>query len=144
MATTRRLMRDVTPEQVFAVLRDGKSYGHWVVGTRAIRAVDPGWPAEGTRLHYTVGYGPLRKDDVTTSRAYLPDDRLELEAHAWPAGTAGIVLRVEAVADGTRVAIDEAPARGPAKLLHNPATDLLIKVRNVETLRRLEAQARLR
>lgn len=144
MAITRRLMTGLTPEQVFDVLRDGKSYEHWVVGTRAIRAVDPGWPAEGARLHYTVGYGPLRKDDVTSSRAYEPDVQLELEAHAWPAGTARIVMRAEPAPGGVHVSIDEAPHRGPAKLLHNPATDLAIKVRNVETLRRLEAQARRR
>ena len=144
MAITERVMQGVTPEQVFAVFRDGKSYEHWVVGTRKIRAVDPGWPAEGSRLHYTVGYGPLRKDDVTSSRAYEPDTRLSLEAHAWPAGTAGIVMTAAPVDSGTRVTIDEAPLRGPAKRLHNPLADLLIKVRNVETLRRLESQARRR
>jgi hypothetical protein len=32
--------------------------------------------------------------------------------------------------------------RGPGKLLHNPLTDLAIKTRNVETLTRLESQAR--
>ncbi len=144
MAITRRLMQGVTPTQVFDVLRDGRSYEHWVVGTRAIRAVDPGWPAPGTRLHYTVGYGPLRKDDVTVALAHDPDVRLELEAQAWPAGTAGIVLTVEAVDGGTRTSIDEAPRRGPARRLHNPVAAGLIALRNVETLRRLEAQARLR
>lgn len=144
MAITRRLMQGVTPQQVFDVLRDGRSYQHWVVGTRAIRDVDAGWPAPGTRLHYTVGYGPLRKDDVTTSLAYEPDRRLELEAHAWPAGTAGIVLEAEPVAEGTRFSIDEAPRRGPARLVHNPLAAAVIALRNVETLRRLEAQARLR
>src|SRR5687768_3878563 len=142
MAITRRLMRSVTPTQVFDVLRDGKTYAHWVVGTRAIRVVDPGWPEEGHRLHYTVGYGLVRKDDVTTSRSYTPDARLELEAHAWPAGTAGVVLTAEPRQDGTLVSIDEAPLRGPARLLHNPLLDLLIKARNVETLRRLESLAR--
>lgn len=144
MAITTRVMQGVTPTQVFDVLRDGRSYGDWVVGTRKIRDVDAGWPTEGTRLHYTVGYGPVRKDDVTTSLGYEPDARLALEAHAWPAGTAGIVMTAEAVAGGTRVSIDEAPLRGPAKRLHNPVADLLIKLRNVETLRRLEAQARRR
>ena len=143
MAITRRVMQ-VTPQQVFDVLRDGRTYGHWVVGTRAIRDVDAGWPAEGTRLHYTVGYRPLRKDDVTTSKEYEPDTRLALEARAWPAGTASVVISVEPVGGGTRVSIDEAPLRGPAKLLHNPLADLLIHVRNVETLRRLESLARRR
>lgn len=142
MAITRRVMRGVTPAQVFGVLRDGTSYEHWVVGTRAIRDVDEGWPAEGTRLHYTVGYGPLRKDDVTSSRSCTPDRRLELEAHAWPAGTARIALDVEPCDGGVRVSIDEKPCKGLVKTLHNPVLDLLIKARNVETLRRLESQAR--
>lgn len=142
MATTRRHLTGLTPEAVFEVLCDGTTYGHWVVGTRTIRDVDAGWPTVGTRLHYTVGYGLLRKDDVTTCRAYSRDRRLELEALAWPAGTARIVLRAEEQGDGTLVTIEEHPATGLAATLHNPALDLLIKLRNVETLRRLEAQVR--
>lgn len=144
MAITKRLMRGVTPTQVFDVLRNGKTFEHWVVGARTIRDVDPGWPSEGTRLHYTVGYGPLRKDDVTTCRSYEPDALLDLEAYAWPAGTASIVLRCAPGEEGVLVSIDEKPVRGPAKHLHNPVADLLVKLRNVETLRRLEQQARLR
>ena len=141
VAITRRLMAGLSAQAVFDVLRDGKSYGDWVVGTRTIRAVDPGWPKEGTKLHYTVGYGPVRKDDETVSQSYAPDRRLELEARAWPAGTARIVLTAEERDGGVLVSIDEAPHRGPAKLLHNPLLDLAVKARNVETLRRLERQA---
>jgi hypothetical protein len=142
MAVTRRVMRGLDPKAVFDVLRDGWTYADWVIGTRAIRAVDPGWPEPDRALHYTVGYGPLRKDDETRALAYEPDRRLELEAHAWPAGTARIELRAEPVADGALVTIDEHPLRGPAKLLHNPLLDAVIRVRNVETLRRLEGLAR--
>lgn len=137
-------MRGLDPGAVFDVLRDGWVYADWVVGTRAIRAVEPDWPEPGTALHYTVGYGPLRKDDETRSLAYEPDKRLELEAHAWPAGTARIELRAEPTDGGTLVSIDEHPLRGPAKLLHNPLADLLINLRNVETLRRLERLAQAR
>jgi hypothetical protein len=144
MAVTRRVMTDLTPTAVFDVLRDGRTYQEWVVGTRSIRAVDESWPAVGTALHYTVGYGPLRKDDETRSLTYEPDRRLELEAHAWPAGTARIDLRAEPVRDGTLVTIDEHPLRGAAATVHNPATELLVHLRNVETLRRLEASARRR
>ena len=91
-----------------------------------------------------MGYRPLRHDDVTTSLGCAAPTGLDLEARAWPAGTASIVLRVEAQVDGSWVSIDEEPSRGLAKRLHNPALDLLIKVRNVESLRRLERQARLR
>jgi hypothetical protein len=142
MAVTRRVMCGLTPTAVFDVLRDGRTYEHWVVGTRAIRDVEAGWPQPGTALHYTIGYGPLRKDDETRVTAYEPDRRLELEARAWPAGSARIELRAEPVEDGTLVSIDEHPLHGVAKLAHNPLTDLSIKIRNVETLRRLEQQAR--
>lgn len=142
MAKTRRLMRGVTAKQVFAVLNDGFSYGDWVVGTRSIRDVDEGWPSVGTRLHYRVGYGPLTKDDVTSSKVYADGERLELEAHAWPAGTAHITLTTEPGEGGTLVSIDEFPLRGPARLLRNPLTDVLIATRNVLTLRRLEQQVR--
>ena len=142
MAVTRRVMRGVRPSAVFDVLRDGSSYGDWVVGARMIRRVEPGWPAPGTALHYTLGYGPLRKDDETRVRAYEPDRRLELRARAWPVGTARIELRAEPVEDGTLVSIDEHPDSGPAALLHNPLADAAIKLRNLETLRRLERQAR--
>jgi hypothetical protein len=137
-------MAGVTPRQVFDVLRDGRSYGHWVVGTRKIRDVDAGWPSPGTRLHYTVGYGPLRKDDETHSLEYDPDMRLLLEAKAWPAGTARIDLTAEPDGDATVVTIGEAPNKGLAQTLHNPVLDALIHVRNIETLRRLEGLARRR
>lgn len=141
MGITRRRMSGITPSQVFAVLRDGRSYGTWVVGTRAIRDVEGPWPQPGSAIHYTVGYGPLKKEDKTLAKAYEPDERLELQARAWPAGTAKIVLTVEPADGGTLVAIDEEPSSGLAKTLHNPAMDLLISARNVETLRRLERLA---
>ena len=142
MARNCRVIRGAGPRDVFDVLRDGRTYGDWVVGTRMIRDVDEGWPRAGARLHYTAGWWPLRKDDVTTSQAYEPDRRLQLEAHAWPAGTARIVIEVQEVPGGVAVTLDESPARGLLKTLHNPALDLAVKLRNVETLRRLEQQVR--
>jgi hypothetical protein len=144
MAVTRRFVEGLDAQQLFDVLRDGRSYGDWVVGTRTIRDVDAGWPAEGTCLHYTVGYGPLRKDDVTRSLSYAPDERLELEAQAWPLGTAKIVLRAEERSGGVQLSIEEWPDKGIGATLHNPALDLLVKLRNGETLRRWEAHARAR
>jgi hypothetical protein len=135
-------MSGLEPADVFAVLRDGWSYEHWVVGTRKIRAVDDAWPAPGSRLHYTVGYWPLRKDDETRALEHVEGQLLALEAQAWPAGAAKIVLTTTPTPDGVRVEIVEHPDRGLAATLHNPAFDLAIKIRNVETLRRLEGQAR--
>lgn len=136
MSVTKRRM-DVSPAEVFAVLSDGHSYGTWVVGTRAIRSVEARWPAVGAKLHYTVGYGVLRKDDQTEVLSMTPDRRLELRAHAWPAGTARIILEIEPTGTGCVVVIDEFPDQGLARRLHNPAAAKLIQLRNVETLRRL-------
>lgn len=142
MASNTRRVRNATAKDVFDVLRDGWHYSDWVVGTRAIRDVDPGWPEPGTAIHYTVGRWPLRKDDRTVSLGYRPDEELLLEARAWPAGTAGIVLRARQVGDDVDVTLEEAPARGVLRLVHNPVLDLAIKLRNVETLRRFEQQLR--
>jgi hypothetical protein len=142
MAVTRRDVQGLSRREPFDVLRDGRSYGDWVVGTRTIRDVDAGWPREGTCLHYTVGYGPLRHDDITRSLSYAPDERLELEASAWPMGTAKIVLCAEEKDGGVQLSIEEWPDKGVAARLHNPLLDLLVKVRNGETLRRWEAHAR--
>jgi uncharacterized protein YndB with AHSA1/START domain len=140
VATNRRQMH-VSREQVWAVLCDGHRYAEWVVGTDHIRDVDPGFPAVGSRLHYTVGAGPLRHDGHTEVLSVDPGHRIELEAHAWPLGTARIVLRLTNGHPGCTVEIEEHPRRGLASRLHNPVLDLAVKARNVETLRRLERAA---
>jgi hypothetical protein len=142
MARNSRHLAGIAPRAIFDVLRDGTSYSHWVVGTREIRAIEVGWPAPGTAIHYTVGYGPLRKEDHTRSLRYEPDTELELEVQIWPAGAAIVVLTVSGDESGSTVSIEERPNKGLAKLLHNPVLDLLIKLRNVETLRRLENLSR--
>lgn len=123
---------------VFAVLADGSTYADWVVGTKEIRAVDSTWPSVGSKLHHTVGVGPLTLQDDSKVLAVDPDRRLELEARAWPAGTARIELRLEPTGEVTRVSIEEHPLRGPGGRLHNPLFDLIVWVRNIETLRRLD------
>jgi hypothetical protein len=142
VATNSRTMAGLSPDDVHAVLADGWTYEHWVVGTRMIRAVDPTWPAPGSRLHYTVGRWPLRKDDETVVLERVDRQTLVLQAKAWPAGSARIVITTSAEAAGVRVEIEEHPDQGVAARLHNPLLDLAIKVRNVETLRRLEQVAR--
>ena len=138
MARNRRVIEGADEHDVFDVLRDGKRYADWVVGTRKIRDVDPGWPQPGAAIHYTAGRGPLRKDDVTESMAYEPERLLRLQAQAWPFGSARIVLTAEPAAGGVAVTIEESPDRGVLRLVHNPLLDLAIKARNVETLRRFE------
>lgn len=143
MATTTRDM-DVPVDAVWEVLRDGFSYADWVVGTSAIRAVDLDFPEVRSRLHYRIGRGPISLDSHTEVTGLVDGERLSLEAKAWPVGTAAISIRTESLGTATRVSITEHPERGVAALLHNPGADLLIKLRNVEVLRRLERLARKR
>jgi uncharacterized protein YndB with AHSA1/START domain len=143
MASNSRII-DVPREAVWAVLTDGFRYADWVVGTRAIRDVDADWPQPGSRLHYTVGYRPLRHDGHTEVLSVDPGRCLELEAHAWPFGSARITLRLEDADRGCRIDLVEYPARGSAALLHNPVGDALLGLRNIEALRRLERAARSR
>lgn len=145
MATNRRTLA-CSREAVWQVLSDGDRYSRWVVGTSSIRAVDDTWPAVGSRLHYRIGRRPLAHDGHTEVLAMTPGSRLELEAHAWPLGTARIELLLadhDDVGAGPRceVTMVEHPARGTAAVLHNPLGDALLKLRNVEALRRLERQA---
>ena len=142
MAVNSRHFEGLTPADVFRVLSDGESYGYWVVGTRKVREVTGPWPAPGSQIHYTAGYLPLRKDDVTRSVACEPDQRLQLEAHAWPVGSLHIEIQALPSPTGCTVVIEEHPKKGVLKTLHNPLVDLAIKARNVETLRRLEARVR--
>jgi len=57
-------------------------------------------------------------------------------------GTARIEIRLaDAPSGGCVVSMVEHPARGSAATLHNPIGDALLKLRNVEALRRLERVA---
>ena len=129
-----------TPDEVFAVLADARTYEHWVVGCAAIRAVEGDWPAVGSRFFHTVGVGPIKTKDNTAVMAFEPGRKLVLEARARPAGVARVAFTLTPVDGGTEVEIDESPIRGVAKTIDNPVLDGLIKLRNVETLRRLDKQ----
>jgi Polyketide cyclase / dehydrase and lipid transport len=140
VAVNRRFV-PYSPAAVFAVLGDGHSYERWVVGTTKIRSVEPGWPAAGTRLQYQLGRSPARKDDETRSVHYQPDTLLELEAVGRPFGTVRIEFWIEPVRGGALVTLTEHANKGLARLLlRNKLVDLLIWLRNLETLRRLQRE----
>lgn len=136
---TRRM--PVRPEHVWSTLSDGRTYSSWVVGTSAIRDVDDAWPAAGSRLHYSVGRWLLRHDGHTEVTSMEDGRCLELEAHAWPLGSVRIEFTLHEDGSGTLVEMVEHPARGAAARLHNRVGDALLRLRNVETLRRLQRVA---
>ena len=125
-------------DRVFAVLADGWLYPLWVVGASHMRDVDPGWPAEGTRIHHSVGPWPLNVRDTTRVLAVEPGRMLELDARVWPTGAARVRLTLTSDGDDqTRVTIEEVFDRGPARLIPTPFQAALIRPRNIESLRRL-------
>jgi uncharacterized protein YndB with AHSA1/START domain len=126
-----------SPERVFAVLSDPKTYAYWVVGSKEIRGADPEWPAVGAKLHHTVGAGPFTLNDNTEVLESQPPRRLVLQARTRPFGTARVVLELDADEDGCLVTMQEGPGDRLSKLVHNPLADWLLRRRNNESLRRL-------
>jgi uncharacterized protein YndB with AHSA1/START domain len=126
------------PGQVWAVLADGWTYSGWVVGASHVRAVDPGWPEAGSRVHHSVGPWPLVVNDTTAVVAAVPGRLLELDARLWPLGAARVRLELSPDDEGgTTVVMSEQVVRGPASLLPKPVQAALLVPRNRESLSRL-------
>lgn len=134
----RRLIR-ASPEDVSDVLRDGWLYASWVVGASRIRGVDAEWPQVGSSIAHSVGLWPALISDTTTSVFEDLPRRLELQARAWPAGEAHVVILIEPADTLTEslVSIIEYTAAGPAQLLPDRLEQPIIRYRNTEVLRRL-------
>ena len=125
-------------DRVFAVLADGWLYPLWVVGASHMRDVDSGWPAVGTRIHYSVGPWPLNVQDITTVVAVERGRMLELDARVWPTGAARVRLTLTPEGDSqTHVTMGEVFDRGSAQHLPMSVQAALIRPRNIESLRRL-------
>jgi uncharacterized protein YndB with AHSA1/START domain len=131
----------VPPEAVWEVLARPESYGYWVVGSKVIRDVEGDWPEPGARFHHTVGVGPLKVSDHTRSLEAEPPFRLRLRARALPLGIAIVELELEPVDGGTRVSITENPSGVYAPLALLPAVQISTRLRNAESLMRLEELA---
>ena len=131
----------VAPEAVWEALADPSGYAYWVVGSKAVRDVGPGFPAPGTKFHQTIGVGPLTLNDHTEVVEAERPSLLRLRAKGRPVGIATVILRMTPEADGTTVEIFERP-EGPYSLLAlNPVLQLATKLRNAESLMRLEELA---
>ncbi|SNS37141.1 SRPBCC family protein [Rhodococcoides kyotonense] len=135
MAT--ELETEATTEQVWNVLADGWSYATWVVGASRIRAVDEKWPAQGSRIHHSVGVWPLVLSDHTRSVSVHEGRELRLEARALPFGSASITLRLHPLTTGCRIEMIEHALTPPANLVPDSVQHVLVHPRNRESLRRL-------
>ena len=136
MATTSRLVA-APIDAVWAELADGWTYSSWVPGTVKIRAVDPGWPAVGSKIHHAVGIWPLTLQDETESTRCEPPHRLTLQARGWPAGEAVIDIVLGVAPGGTRATVLETPTHGPGAWVNNPLAEAVLVYRIREMLDRL-------
>ncbi|MDF2978261.1 MAG: polyketide cyclase [Actinomycetospora sp.] len=127
----------VGADAVWSVLADGWLYPLWVVGATHMRAVDDGWPAVGSRLHHSVGVWPFQLSDTTTVLDVEPGRMLTLQAKAWPAGTARVVIRLEPTVQGCRIHMAEEADRGAGWLVPSFVQAPGILLRNTEALSRL-------
>src|SRR4051794_8366167 len=125
------------PDAVWRVLADGWAYSNWVVGTSAIRDVDGEWPAEGSRVHHSVGAWPLTISDTTHVVECVPGRKLRLRARGWPLGEADVQLELFAEDGGTRVVMQEDASDGPGRFVPTPVRQATIFPRNKESLHRL-------
>jgi uncharacterized protein YndB with AHSA1/START domain len=131
----------VAPEAVWAALADPDGYGYWVVGSKVIRDADPDWPAVGAKFHHTIGVGPFTVKDHTEVKESVPNRYLRLRAKARPVGTATVILKLHRVDGGTRVEMVEHPDGLYAPLALNPLLQVSTRLRNAESLARLEELA---
>jgi uncharacterized protein YndB with AHSA1/START domain len=136
MSVNSRTIR-ATPEKVWEVLSDGWLYPVWVVGATRMRDVDASWPQVGAKIHHSAGVWPLVVDDNTEVLESEPSRYLKLRARGWPMGEAQVAMTITPEGGEARVEIAEEAVSGPATLIPKPAMDMMIKVRNVESLRRL-------
>jgi hypothetical protein len=126
---------------VWDVLADPSGYANWVVGSKEVRDADPGFPAPGTRFHHTIGIGPLSLRDHTEVVVAERPHLMRLRAKARPLGTATVVVEIMPGRTGSTVRISERPDGVYAPLALNPLVHVLTKLRNAESLRRLEELA---
>jgi uncharacterized protein YndB with AHSA1/START domain len=136
MSVNERVV-NASPQAVWDVLSDGWLYPLWVVGATRMREVDDSWPQVGARLHHSVGVWPAVIDDHTEVLEVEPLRRLALRARGWPMGEAKVVLELEELGTTTNVRIIEDAVAGPGALVPAAIRHPMIKVRNVEALRRL-------
>jgi uncharacterized protein YndB with AHSA1/START domain len=140
VATNERFMA-VPPQAVWDALADPEGYAYWVVGSKLIRDAEPDWPAPGSKFHHTIGVGPLTLDDHTVALEAEPPRLLKLRAKGRPIGTATVTLELEPQDGGTLVRMTENPDGVYSVLAFNPVLQVTTKLRNAESLMRLEELA---
>jgi len=135
---------NATPPDVFAVLDDACAYPRWVVGTRRVRAVDPEWPAIGSRFHHAVGTAAAELHDSSKVLERNPPNHLVLEVRFRPTGVARVTMDVRTDAEGTTITMEEDAISGPASWVPKVLVDPVLTLRNALALYRLRREVERR
>ncbi len=134
----------VPPQRVFAVLADPFAYAEWVLGAKAIRGADPGFPRKGTRFYHSIGVGPFVIKHHSRVLEVEADRRLVLDARLRALGSAIVTLQLQPSGAGTRVVMTERAGDGlPARVMHK-AGNLVLRGRNFLSLEKLKDVAEQR
>ena len=133
------ILIDTDRNTVFEVLSDGWKYTNWVVGASHMRAVSANWPQVGAKLFHSTGLWPIMIHDQTEVQSLEPGRRLVLRAKGRPLGSAIVEIELSEEPGGCRVTMREEPIAGLGKLLHNSASEAVLRRRNDESLGRLAA-----
>lgn len=126
-----------SPDQVFDVLVDPRTYPSWLIGADRIRALDDTWPAPGSRFHHTVGVWPVHVRDHTELLEIERPHRLRLSVRATALVRAVVTLTLRGDDGGTTVCLEEEPAVRFVGDLVRPVLDPATHLRNHVSLRRL-------
>jgi uncharacterized protein YndB with AHSA1/START domain len=130
-----------SPEAVWDVLADPRSYAHWVVGSSQTRHTRGRWPSKGAVFHHTQGFGPLGLKDTTQVIESRRPRRLVLEVRVSPFLVGRVELQLDRHRDGTWVTMTEHQFGGVLGRVAGPLAEPLLLVRNAESLRRLRRLA---
>ena len=134
-----------SPERVFALLAEPIQYPRWVVGAKAVRGADAGWPGLGCRVDEVVGFGPLGVPGTMQVLAVDAPRTLVFRARAGPLASARVRMALAEEAGGTRVTMSEEPDNLLTRLTTlSPLADPLMRLRNARSLQRLKGLAERR
>jgi uncharacterized protein YndB with AHSA1/START domain len=126
------------PERVFEVLSNPAAFARWVPDTRTVRDATADWPADGSWFEYVAGLPGLALTDRATVRRSRPAELLELHIRARPFAPVRVTIELAAEREGTRVRLIEEPAHRVLRVLIGPLGHAIIRLRNLEALRRLK------
>ena len=127
---------EATPDEVWSVLTDPYAYPKWVVGSKVTVEADPGWPRPDAAFRVKVGVGPLSYTDRTVCRGVDPQRHIALHAGGGGVAGADVDITISPMGTGTHVTLEEHPGGFSAPLRKLAPLQWLIRMRNVESLRR--------